>query len=92
MVKCLLSIQLFFTAENLVIGLRKIMEGTNDFRWDDETPLEYKNWAEGRPNFSGNCVVMKGADWFDDNCLDKMQYVCQRSTGDVFNNRFHNGK
>ena len=73
-----------FLASNLVIGLKRPVSG-QPFEWDDGTQFDdnlYNNWKDGRPNFSGNCVVINGDEWEDVNCNTvATQYVCQRSAG-----------
>jgi len=65
---------------NCWIGLTDI-EREGDFRWSDDSPVDYLNWGTGNPNGGDaeNCVRTFGSDgeWYDDSCDDHWGVVCR---------------
>ena len=58
---------------------------TGGWVWDDRTPVDYVNWANGEPNGAENgenCAEMYDDEygkWNDEDCLNNAGYVCVMS-------------
>ncbi|XP_072020401.1 macrophage mannose receptor 1-like [Amphiura filiformis] len=70
-----------FGTSSIWIGLNRNDDG--GFVWDDDSPVDYVNWANDEPNgdMSGqNCVEMydnEYGQWNDDDCYAYAAYICQ---------------
>ena len=58
---------------------------TGGWVWDDRTPVDYVNWANGEPNGAENgenCAELYDDEygkWNDEDCLNNAGYVCVMS-------------
>ena len=56
----------------------------NNWRWTDGSPWKFTKWAKKEPNDGGwwfskeNCVQIKKQGWNDQNCGDKIRFVCSQ--------------
>ncbi|XP_077993990.1 macrophage mannose receptor 1-like [Glandiceps talaboti] len=72
------------------IGLRELDFGEGpDYRWIDDSSIPvYTNWSPNEPNDAHQeeqCVEMReyNAMWNDNNCGDKLSFVCKKPYGQV---------
>ncbi|XP_077993136.1 lymphocyte antigen 75-like [Glandiceps talaboti] len=65
-------------AGDVWIGLVRGLGG--EFRWIDESPVTYYNWADGEPSADQECVFLSENQglWFDESCDQIKGYICMR--------------
>nr|CDJ88766.1 C-type lectin domain containing protein [Haemonchus contortus] len=63
------------------IGLTTLGGGL--WTWNDNTPVEYLNWASGQPSSGYQCAVSGSPSgiWSAKSCSDKKTYVCAAAPG-----------
>ena len=63
------------------IGINdKSQEGSFTYESDGEF-IEYTNWYPGKPDSSGDCVILKksnGFKWNDHPCRQNMSFICEK--------------
>lgn len=68
------------------IGLNDMVT-EHDYRWADNSTLEWTNWRSNQPNDDDetedqDCVIMDTTDsWQDKNCVSTYQYMCEFTEG-----------
>ncbi|KAF1748244.1 hypothetical protein GCK72_024711 [Caenorhabditis remanei] len=57
---------------------------TNDWRWRDNSKLNFTNWNRGQPLEDRHCAAMSVASgtWFTEVCTIQHQFMCQYPNGD----------
>jgi hypothetical protein len=51
----------------------------NSYVWLTGEPVAYTNWAQGEPNFSGECVrIQTSGTWADNQCTNSAYAICER--------------
>ena len=72
--------------ESAWIGLNDL-EFNGDFRWADDTPVDFTFWQPNHPTLSDNgtdCVELRGTDgyWSDRICDAEIAFICEPDGGD----------
>ena len=67
--------------DRMWIGLSRYTDG--NWRWRDESPMDYKGWAQGSPSEvdrGGNCaeMVKENHAWNQVHCIFIRAYVCKK--------------
>jgi len=68
------------------IGLNKEAGGHNEFKWTDNSALDYNNWDTNQPGAESaneDCVAIgwgNGMKWHDVGCQKKMMPICEAGT------------
>ncbi|XP_072020013.1 LOW QUALITY PROTEIN: uncharacterized protein [Amphiura filiformis] len=60
------------------IGLQQDSDG--NYRWIDQTLIDYQNWNTGEPNRNGDAcgfLMTGGHTWGDDGCTTTKRYACK---------------
>ncbi|XP_042869527.1 macrophage mannose receptor 1-like isoform X1 [Penaeus japonicus] len=76
------------STQDMWIGLNNLKD-KEQFRWSDDWPTIYTNWAKNEPNSSytdHNCVRLSATQegsWFSELCSEKKPYVCKHKDGPV---------
>ncbi|CAH2282335.1 macrophage mannose receptor 1-like isoform X2 [Pelobates cultripes] len=68
------------------IGMRLGLD--SEFKWMDNTPVDYVAWASHEPNFANNdenCVAMyrNMGNWNDINCGHPYPFICERKNSSI---------
>jgi hypothetical protein len=51
----------------------------SSYKWITGEPVSYSNWESSEPNFSGNCVRLRGDGlWADYSCSQTLSAICER--------------
>mgnify|MGYP001791925331 FL=1 len=60
------------------VGAQKV--GGTDWKWDNNSPLDMSNFADGEPNDSGNTLQMYREGTWDDIAVENLYgFCCERN-------------